>query len=211
MTRVAFFVDGFNLYHSMMSDSDLRKAKWLDLSKLASSLISGGQSVSGIYYFTAYTPWDQAKQRRHKTYVRALENAGVNVVLGVFRLKPRRINVRIEQRREVDLQLTYNSYEEKRTDVNIALYLHKLAFNDVYDEAFVISGDSDLVPAVIEVKDTFKKSVRVILPPRQKAKELCNAANSKKKLQRLHFHKNQFPLSITPAKGPLIECPQEWH
>ncbi|MBD3297613.1 MAG: NYN domain-containing protein [candidate division Zixibacteria bacterium] len=210
MSRVSVFIDGFNLYHSMMSDRELRKSKWLDLSRMANSIVSKGQTLTGIYYFTAYTPWDQAKRDRHKTYIRALEHSGVEVILGVFRLKPRKIKVRIEQRREVDLELRYNSFEEKRTDVNIAISLLKLAVSDHYDEAFIVSGDSDLVPAISEVITSYGKTVRIVIPPRQKAKELCSVATSRKKLQRLHFQKNQFPLTITPPKGPLIECPREW-
>ncbi len=72
MTRVAFFIDGFNLYHAMIGDAELLKTKWLDLSKLGQSLLSRDQELVGVYYFTAYPPWDANKQKRHMTYERSL-------------------------------------------------------------------------------------------------------------------------------------------
>jgi uncharacterized LabA/DUF88 family protein len=43
-------------------------------------------------------------------------------------------------------------YEEKETDVSIAVTLVEDAVQDSYDTAFLISGDSDLRPAVAAVK-----------------------------------------------------------
>jgi hypothetical protein len=59
MNRVAFLIDGFNLYHSVR---DAGKAvggvgtKWLDINALCHqtlSLVGGGATVEGIYYFSA--------------------------------------------------------------------------------------------------------------------------------------------------------------
>lgn len=56
---------------------------------------------------------------------------------------------------------TWTDHEEKETDVNLAVYLIDLAYQDAYDRALLFSGDSDLVPAVRLVKRRFpKKSFR---------------------------------------------------
>ena len=47
----------------------------------------------------------------------------------------------------------WNSPEEKQTDVNLALWLVREAFRSKYDEAFLVTQDSDLVPAVSLVKE----------------------------------------------------------
>ena len=57
--RVAFVVDGFNLYHSLKSASDGPKplpARWLDLKALCEAhlhVIGNGATLSSIYYFSA--------------------------------------------------------------------------------------------------------------------------------------------------------------
>ena len=44
------------------------------------------------------------------------------------------------------------AYEEKETDVNIAIAMLTDAVRDVYDIALLVSADSDLRPAVGAVK-----------------------------------------------------------
>ena len=61
MGRIAFLVDGFNLYHSLKDASfrlGLRGAgtRWLDLRSLCASFlhaIGGGAQLSSIFYFSA--------------------------------------------------------------------------------------------------------------------------------------------------------------
>jgi len=42
--------------------------------------------------------------------------------------------------------------EEKQTDVNIALKLFQLAVQDAYDKTIIISGYSEFLPAVPDLK-----------------------------------------------------------
>lgn len=211
MSRVAFLIDGFNLYHSMMSDPRLRKCKWLNLRRLAESLVTKSQQIVSVNYFTAFAPWDSQKVAKHRTYVRALERAGVVTVLGEFRKRRQEISALLDRRRETRILLSNNTYEEKRTDVNIALHLFRLAVENKYDEAMIVSADSDLAPAIDLVRRApYNKFVRIIVPPNQLAKELCQAAGQRTKLGEHHFQSSMFPLIITPPKGPVIECPAEW-
>ena len=53
--------------------------------------------------------------------------------------------------------------EEKRTDVNIAIQMLEDAYEDRCDKLILVSGDSDLVPAVIRVRNLGKK-VLVYIP-----------------------------------------------
>lgn len=58
--RVVFFVDGFNLYHSVAeAETHLPdiQLKWLDIPALCTSYlhqIGGGAELSEVHYFTAY-------------------------------------------------------------------------------------------------------------------------------------------------------------
>ena len=80
--RVGFFVDGFNLYHSVAKvaqETADESVKWLNLQGLARGilpLISPTASLASIHYFTALPEHlylaDPGRLQRHRTYLRAL-------------------------------------------------------------------------------------------------------------------------------------------
>lgn len=49
----------------------------------------------------------------------------------------------------------WKDHEEKVTDVTIGLFILRDAFQDQFDRALVISGDSDLTPALRMVRTKF--------------------------------------------------------
>ena len=49
----------------------------------------------------------------------------------------------------------YRTFEEKQTDVNIAIKILETAVKDEWDIAYVVSGDSDLIPSLKAVKRLF--------------------------------------------------------
>ena len=56
--RAMFFVDGFNLYHSLDANTAFHKYKWLNLRQLALCFsIEPYETLQGIKYFTAYASW----------------------------------------------------------------------------------------------------------------------------------------------------------
>ena len=59
----------------------------------------------------------------------------------------------------------YQTFEEKETDVNIALYLLRMAFQNKFDKFFLIIGDTDLIPAVKMIREYFpNKKSHIIIP-----------------------------------------------
>ena len=82
MNRIAFFVDGFNLYHSLDSKPCYYKYKWLNLNKLAHCFVTSHDKVDKVLYFTTYATWNQVKLVKHQVYVKALQSVGVEVVFG---------------------------------------------------------------------------------------------------------------------------------
>ena len=161
MDRLAFFIDGFNLYHALQDDPVLKTCKWLDYHKLTRILYPSGDRK--VIFFTALPPWDQEKKVRHEAYLRVLRSRGVQVVLGKFKHRFRTCRECGQKSR---------SYEEKMTDVNIATHLFRLAVEDEYDVAVLVSGDTDLVPAIEAVKSTFPhKEVHALLPPGDRGRD----------------------------------------
>jgi hypothetical protein len=81
--RVACYIDGFNLYHSI---DDLGKPhlKWVDLWALAQSLCRPGETLVKVAYFSAYATWRPDAYARHRQYVAALQNSGVECHMARF-------------------------------------------------------------------------------------------------------------------------------
>lgn len=201
MERVIAFIDGFNLYHSIAEDPAYRKYKWLDLRKLVELLVPPGD-LHEIYYFTALALWDPEKANRHKIYIRALESAGIRVVYGQFKRRDRFCP---------KCRTDYTAHEEKQTDVNIAIHLLKLAIEDRYDTALVLSGDSDLIPSVKAVKSTFaSKRIGVVIPIGRRAEELKMECDFHIKLREKNLAKCLFDDPITLLSGTAIHKPIDW-
>ena len=76
MTRVACYVDGFNLYHAV-NDLNRPHLKWLDIRALAQS-ICRPRDLAKTAYFSAYATWLPDKYARHREYVAALKETGVS-------------------------------------------------------------------------------------------------------------------------------------
>ena len=133
-TRVAMFVDGFNLYHAI---DDLNKKsihkhhlKWLDLHKLAHAFIkSSTEQVVGVHYFSAYATWLPEAYARHKAYVSALEAVSVKVKLGQFKQKDRSCK---------KCGASWKGHEEKESDVNFAVELLNRAWKNEFDRAIIV-------------------------------------------------------------------------
>jgi uncharacterized LabA/DUF88 family protein len=198
MIRVAAFIDGFNLYHAV---SDLHKPhlKWLDLRKVLHNFLDPSiHSLDAVYYFSAYATWLADAHNRHQSYVAALEHSGVIPVMGNFKEKQRGCN---------KCGTGWIGHEEKESDVNLAIHMLRCAYRDEYDEAFLITGDSDIAPSVKMIKGDFpSKKIKLITPPgRWQSKELGAIADKCAKIKDIHLERSLFPEHIIdPANGNII-------
>ena len=204
MKRILFFVDGFNVYHALDDDPKYHKYKWLDSSTLAKRFVSKQNQIVGIFYFTAYAHWNPAKTARHQLLVRALMATGVKVVFGKFKSRDHECRL---------CKGTYSTFEEKQTDVNIAIKLFQSAINNDFDIAIIVSGDSDLTPAIEAVKATFPaKQIGLVVPIGRRAKELTSVCDFRIKMKEMHLKTSQFPDTIVldPAKNIVLQRPPSW-
>jgi uncharacterized LabA/DUF88 family protein len=105
--------------------------------------------------------------------------------------------------------------EEKRTDVNIAVTMLVDVIEDKCDRLVLVSGDSDLVPAISTIKTIDPdKHVTVYVPARNRmrgaAVEIRAAADKHRTLPNNLIAKSQFPATIPDGKGGYIQRPQDW-
>ncbi len=218
--KVAFFVDGFNVYHALVdccrADPSHTCYKWFDLRTFLTKFIDPQKEwISDIYYFSAYFPWerdshtgkyipDLGKEVRHRAYREALENDGIHTLFGEF-LRPR-------QTKCPCCHGTYDRTEEKRTDVCIGVTMLEMAVKRKYDIAILVSGDTDFVPALETIKRMYPlKKVGVLCPykrPNTEYKKIVTFYYRKTKL--LDYSNCKFPCVITRSDGTQITCPPSW-
>ncbi len=201
MKKIIFFIDGFNLYHAI-KDIKRNEYKWLDLDKLARSFIKKDEAIVDVYYFTALAHWNPDKVKKHRVYIKALETVNVKTVYGQFKRRSKVCPV---------CGRKYWTHEEKKTDVNIAIHLFKLSIENKYDKAFIISGDSDLVPSIRAVKESFpKKEIGVIVPIGRSALDLKSNCDFYMKIKKGHLNSCLFPDKIERRDDSVIIRPSTW-
>jgi hypothetical protein len=104
--------------------------------------------ITAINYFSAYAHWRPGAMSRHQEYVKALEATGVTPILGHFKDKDREC---------FKCGATWVAHEEKETDVSIRITMLNDAYKGKYDRAYLITRDSDLMPAIKMVRAEFPK------------------------------------------------------
>jgi hypothetical protein len=215
MVPVALYVDGFNLYYGKLKPNPL--LKWLDLETLGRTLAPGKQLVK-VRYFTATISGklDPGAPLRQQTYLRALRSLPlVQVHFGHFETREKDralVNPAPGQPKMVHI---YNP-EEKGSDVNLATWLLLDGVDGVYEEAIVVSNDSDLEEPIRQASQRFGP-VHVVSPytlvkwaPYTHSYVLEKAAASYRSLTVGEVAGSQFPNAVTLPTGKVVTRPTSW-
>ena len=214
MNRTSFLIDGFNLYHSVKTAShDLGlsggRTRWLDIRSMCQSylhLIDTTARLAEIYYFSALAKHLENRKpdvtTRHKTYIRCLEDSGVIVELHRFKK-----NLTYCQK----CNQTFNRREEKETDVALATRMLELLFLDKCDTIVLVTGDTDVVPAVKTAQRIFPTNEIVFLMPyKRHNKELAILGSKHFDISSQNYTKHQFADPFITIKGKSIDKPSSW-
>jgi uncharacterized LabA/DUF88 family protein len=201
--RMIVYVDGFNLYHGLHSSSAHRNL-WLDLPKLARSLRPQTSLIS-VKYFTASVLNEPAAQSRQDTYIAALTAAYpelVEVTMGRYQQKIRRCR---------NCDHPWHLYEEKETDVNIAVNLVADAAAARADTFLVMSADSDIAPAVRMAQRLNPGAFFLAaFPPKRFSNELKTLMPVSFQIGRGRISGALLPDSVTAADGVTHRRPDKW-
>ncbi|MEJ0037929.1 MAG: NYN domain-containing protein [Gammaproteobacteria bacterium] len=205
VSRVTVYVDGFNLYFGLRSKG-WRKYYWLDLVRLSQALLKPGQEIEAIHYFTSRllpNGYNSGDIDRQNTYLEALSTLPlVTLHFGLFLDNPQRCR---------RCGTAWMSYEEKMTDVNIAVRLLADAFENRFDTALLISADSDLTTPVQQVLSRFPdKRVIVAQPPRRNSVSLCGAASGYFTIGETKLRGAQMPSRVERADGGVFTRTARW-
>ena len=97
------------------------------------------------------------------------------------------------------------------TDVNIATQMLIGAYQDQYDTAMLISGDSDLVPPIREIHTLFpNKRVFVAFPPKRRSKSMAIVAKWSMIIGRKNLMASQFNEEVIKQDGFSLRKPAVW-
>jgi hypothetical protein len=98
------------------------------------------------------------------------------------------------------------------TDVNIATQMLIGAYQDQYDMAMLIAGDSDLVPPIRQIHELFPlKRVFVAFPPKRHNQSVAFAAKGSLTIGRKKLVESQFDESVKKRDGFILQKPTDWH
>ena len=141
--RIMVFIDGSNVYHIVKALLPEKKQFDFNFEKMLNYII-GKRKLVRFYYYNA--PLDRKKneesymkQQRFFDRIRKIQKCKFILC----RMQKRKINGKI-------------IYEVKEDDIRLAVDMVKLAYNDAYDTAILISSDGDFVPVIQAVKEIGK-------------------------------------------------------
>jgi uncharacterized LabA/DUF88 family protein len=203
------YIDGFNLYYGCLKGTPLR---WLDIRALCEGLLLGHE-LNRIRYFTAKVsarPSDPSQPARQAAYLRAIETLpGVSVHLGHYLQHAVMMPLATPPPTGSPMVRVLKS-EEKGSDVNIATYLLLDGFKGDYEQAVVMSNDSDLKTPIEVVRNELKLPVGVIFPisrpGRRASQELMAVAKFQKSIRDPLLARCQLP----PIINGNIHKPPQW-
>jgi len=201
--RVSIYVDGFNFYFGLKSRG-WKKYYWLDIVKFFENFIKPHQELVQVTYFSAI-PLNKDKHDRQDLFFSANRlNPKFKVELGKYLPKTKTCR---------NCNSKHVSYEEKETDVKIAIKMISDVIYDVCDITILVSADSDLVPPIDFIR-SYKSGHKIFIyfPPNRFSSNLNAFANKTKKLDgaTVEFSNSILPDNIKLPNGFILKRPNKW-
>lgn len=202
------YVDGFNLYYGLAKPLD---CKWVDVLDAVRRQFPRAD-VRRMLFFEALV--DGPSRANQLAYLAALDSLPeVQLILGRMKRKSRRCHVQTCQHPG---DRTWPDYEEKHTDVSIAIAMVDDAHRGQCDRMVLVTADTDLLPAARMAK-TIRPSLHVTLcvPALDRSRirgseELAKACDRATLLDAEALVRAQMPPSFTDGSGQTHGIPKAW-
>lgn len=212
--RTNVYVDGFNLYYGCLKRTPHR---WLDVVALARALVPQ-HTVGRVRYFTALVSvlagdGDGLQPQRQQAYLRALATRPeITIHYGHYLAGVRTMLLANPAPGGLKFASVVKM-EEKGSDVNLATMLLADAFRGDFEQALVISNDSDLALPVELVSKELKLPVGIAfpctLPRRHPSVKLKSVATFTRAIRETSLRALQLPAQLTDPNG-VISKPSKW-
>lgn len=163
--RIAIFIDGSNVYHSVKDSFGLHDNE-IDFRTLIDFLRKERLMICIFYYNASLDRGYNAEiyNKQQKFFAELRRIPDFHVVL--CRLKKMKFpNNKVE-------------YTVKGDDIHLATDLISLAYENRYDTAIIVSGDGDFVPAILKVQKLGKKveNAHFQISSSSYLKSVCNSS-----------------------------------
>lgn len=207
------FIDGLNLYNGLVSTSWGRTCRWLDPWKLGvrvcNQLKSDGTDwrLTHVHYFTSIV-LNAEKARKQMTFLKAIEATGgdrVTITRGKYKRWPIKCRVCDNPARCHTCGEDHYRVQEKGTDVAMSVAMISMCCGHESNNIILVSGDSDLGPAVKAARGHFEKKVLIACPPERNS---ALQGDHKFVLKKGHFRGVNLPREIE-VEGTSPEG-EEW-
>ncbi len=201
------YVDGFNLYYRALKGTTF---KWLNVEALCGFLLPKA-SVQQINYYVARVtarPHDLDQPNRQNTYFRALRTIPtLRIIEGSFLSKPATLPLESDMTKFARVIKT----EEKGSDVNLATHLIHDGHLGRYEQAVVITNDSDLAEPMRIVRDELKLPIGVLYPSKYLNPQLQSVVSPHfaKPIRQGVLKVSQFPDLLKDSTGTFHK-PDSW-
>jgi len=183
-----------NLYHSALDAERVtrRSLRGLDVSALCRSYLHalpGRSAPTSVMYFSAVAHHRESRRpgtvTRQVAYFKALEATGMQLHLGHFKAKNQVCPL---------CGGRFVGWEEKETDVAIASRLLAPETRERYSVVLVVTGDTDLVPAIRAARRLDPaKDIVALQPYRRVNRELSRCADRALTIRVASYARHQLP------------------
>lgn len=214
--KTRIFVDGFAFYYSIYrGPKGLPYAgyKWLNYRALFEKMFPD-DSIDLIRLYTARVrdsiedPRQTTRQETFLNALRALPNFEVHP--GHFR-ESKRDGILVHPPEGVDPRQMVYVLQEKKSDVRLATHLLIDAFDGAFEQAVIVTNDSDFVDPIREARQRTGLTIGLISPDQTICRELTQVASFARKIDRQLLPKCQLPTPVYDQNGRPIYRPREWN
>ncbi len=207
-------MDAFNWYSGIFQHHPAWK--WLNVQSFFKALRLDEEVVTVKFFTTLVDPLKNVSTRRdrQKRYIRRALGTlpKVKIILGKY--QERTVTC---QARDCMRRLEYQVPEEKKTDVNMAVNLLEDAVRELTDSMVIVSGDSDLEPAVEWVRRNYPHvRITVYIPVLEDERQQRRNDNyhrmgvTCKPLPLTDIPRHVFPAEVRVNEYETIIRPPEW-
>ncbi|MGE0227806.1 MAG: NYN domain-containing protein [Dehalococcoidia bacterium] len=211
--RSILYVDGFNLYYAIRGTPN----KWLDLGALADRVLPHTEVVLVRYFTAEVKAFDDVRApARQQAYLRAVGSLPrLAIHRGQFRVNEHSLPLSEDHARRAARQggragtrVPVLKAEEKGSDVNLATYLLIDAYEERFEEAAVITNDSDLTEPIRHVSRQLGRPVWLMNNRGRPARELQRAASKYLRLTHDDFAACQLPDPVIIGSDKVSKPPK---
>jgi uncharacterized LabA/DUF88 family protein len=216
--RTIVYIDGFNLYYRALRGTPHR---WLDIAAMSRAALPSSCVVTRVNYYTARvsgrTKPDAPKQQH--AYLRALATLpDVVVHYGNFMVNQKwaglvqppefRPPFTLPPGAAPDVAYVWKT-EEKGSDVNLGVHLVRDAFKGEFDQAAVLTNDTDLLEPLRIVRNELNLPVTLLTPVVKPATSLAQVVSEVRHVQPYLGPCSLPNLIPVSGKSPIIK-PAGW-